>query len=430
MAYRDPVTGLIGGTPPGMPPSPVGGRKAGYTIPGGFGTVNRTRQNPAGSPIALSYDPARPRPPLDYDRLGQNVIKPLLGLPPPPGLPPGPGLPPTPGLPRVLRQSDDFGLSERIPTPGLPRVLRQSDDFGGLPLDYDRLGQNVIKPLLGMPPGLPPGLPPGPPGPGLPPGPLAYTPRTKRPPINPEELQRLLLEQREEFRQAPYLKEFQKRLLDQAFARGEQPPAPPGMLPGPGPVSLAPGMPPGMPPVGVPILPPGFGGTPPAPPGMPPGMPPFTPRPVPPSPVQPAIGLGIPGLGANRTLGNPFGSLFGAQTLPAAPPGMPPGMPPGPAPGGQMPSSLPPSPLGTGFPVTQTPGGQMPSSLPPSPLGTGLQPAIGTPGGQMPSPQQQATPPPFPNQFTGLGQGNIPSGGIGTFGNAFRDTLQWPFGPR
>jgi hypothetical protein len=63
-------------------------------------------------------------------------------------------------------------------------------------------------------------------------------------------------------------------------------------------------------------------------------------------------------------------------------------------------------------------------------LGTGLQPAIGTLGGQMPSPQQQAAPPPFPNQFTGLGQGNIPSGGIGTFGNAFRGTLQWPFGPR
>jgi hypothetical protein len=48
----------------------------------------------------------------------------------------------------------------------------------------------------------------------------------------------------------------------------------------------------------------------------------------------------------------------------------------------------------------------------------------------MPSPQQQAAPLPFPNQFTGLGQGNIPSGGLGTFGNAFGNTLQWPFGPR
>jgi len=33
-----------------------------------------------------------------------------------------------------------------------------------------------------------------------------------------------------------------------------------------------------------------------------------------PSPISQALGFGIAGLGANRALGNPFGSLFGAQT--------------------------------------------------------------------------------------------------------------------
>ena len=117
-------------------------------------------------------------------------------------------------------------------------------------------------------------------------------------------------------RQAPYLEDFQRRLLDQAFAR-------PGM-----PLGRPQGLPPGMP------L------------GMPPGMP-----------------------------------LEARQGLPQGLPlGAPPGMPQGP--------------------------------LPAAPMGL---------------PQQRR---PFPNQFTGLGQGNIPSGGLGTFGNAFSNTLQWPFGPR
>jgi hypothetical protein len=127
-------------------------------------------------------------------------------------------------------------------------------------------------------------------------------------------------------------------------------------------------------------------------------------------------GLHLLGLGA-RPLGLP------GQGLPPGPPGPPgisPGLPPSPSP-------LQPT-TGLGIPglsAIGTPGGL-------SPLGTGLQPAIGTPGAPMPLPQQQAAPSalPFPNQFTGLGQGNIPPGGIGTFGNAFRGTLQWPFGPR
>ena len=130
------------------------------------------------------------------------------------------------------------------------------------------------------------------------------------------------------------------------------------------------------------------------------------------------LGLGARPLGLPKQVPSLPPGLF-VQGLPPGPPGISPGLPPSPSP-------LQPA-TGLGIPglsAIGTPGGL-------SPLGTGLQPAIGTPGAPMPLPQQQAAPSalPFPNQFTGLGQGNIPPGGIGTFGNAFRDTLQWPFGP-
>ena len=247
---------------------------------------------------------------------------------------------------------------------GPPRTPSGSPTIPGLP------------PGLGSPPGLPPGL--GSP-PGLPPAPgpgldlirqmrLSKQQRPRGlPPLTVDPVQDM----------EAYVR--QQREIPRLGGRAGTPEFDTFMEQFTRPGGAPPGMPPGLPPVGAPIVPPGMS------PGLPPqritsGSMERWSAPAP-SPVQPAIGLGGAGVGAN----------------------------PGPA-----------------FPgLFRTP------SLPSSPLGAGLQPAIGTPGGQMPSPQQQAMAPlPFPNQFTGLGQGNIPSGGLGTFGNAFSNTLQWPFGPR
>ena len=319
-------------------------------------------RTPSGSPTIPGLPPGLGLPPvapqIDPD-FGRQQRPP--GLPPglgsPPGLPPGlgspPGLPPAPGpgldlirQMRLSKQQRPRGLPPLTvdPVQDMEAYVRQQREIprlggrAGTP-EFDTFMEQFTRPggaPPGMPPGLPPGLPPGmPPGWGALPVGVPFAAGT------------------------PQFDTFMEK-----FTR-------PGGAP--------PGMPPGLPPVGAPIVPP----------GMSPGLPPqritsgsmekwLAPAP---SPVQPAIGLGGAGVGAN----------------------------PGPA-----------------FPgLFRTP------SLPSSPLGAGLQPAIGTPGGQMPSPQQQAMAPlPFPNQFTGLGQGNIPSGGLGTFGNAFSNTLQWPFGPR
>ena len=287
-------------------------------------------------------------------------------------------------------------------------------------------------------------------------------------------------------RQAPYLEEFQRRLLDQAFT----PPMPQPM----GPAGTAMTRPPKP-------SPPGLGMA-----GSTMASPPMNPR------FRPATAAQLAGLRADA-----------AQLAGAAPPG-PMGTPPGPlggALGGSLGEPLPPAlpvgdfnPMGggTGFtpdfrwaqlkagapmskpglgvdpyqkglqmgmaqlgmsPMAQPAGlgmpglGAPPSTAStgreayirdifnPSPPGLGMagptmgQPPIGPAGSGMFSPMAQ--PPigptmgmaqpmaqpagqaprrPFPNQFTGLGQGNMPSGGIGTFGDAFKGTLQWPFGPR
>ena len=409
MAYRDPVTGLIGGTPPGYSPSPVGGRRSGYTTPDG---LNVTVMLPPGVSLEEHLQ-QNPPPSLEtfqrglLDLASARGSRPSSGWPLPLGTPLTPGMPPAgpPGGPRI---SDPRRMPPGMP-PGLPPALQGLPPGGPVPLSESFPSSYTPTP--------------SPLGTGFP---VTQTPGGQMPPGMPPELPRLL-------------------------------PAPPGPLPG---LGMTPGM------LGTALR----GGA----PGMKwlelqglsLGAAPLKKDP-------PAIGLGVSGLGGNRTLGYPFGSLFGAQR-PKAPPGLPPvGVPISP-PQTQAPvplsESFPspyaptPSPLGTGLqpaigtgtPMQQSyepfqrldympspgtplgpPGMPRPSprstmgttSLPPSPLGTGLQPAIGTPGGQMPSPQQQATPP-FPNQFTGLGQGNIPSGGLGTFGNAFSNTLQWPFGPR
>ena len=71
MAYRDPVTGLIGGTPPGYSPSPVGGRRAGYTrnglnvtvmLPPGVSLEEHLRQNPPGGGAGRLLEPGPPGP--------------------------------------------------------------------------------------------------------------------------------------------------------------------------------------------------------------------------------------------------------------------------------------------------------------------------------------------------------------------------------
>ena len=473
MAYRDPVTGLIGGTPPGYSPSPVGGRRSGYTTPDG---MNVTVMLPPGVSLEEHLQ-QNPPPSLETFQRGLLDLASARGSRPSSGRPLPPGTPLTPGMPPGLTPPPGPGLPRLLPAPPGPLPgLGMTSGMLGTALQGGAPGMKWLElqgllPGLGLPPGYTPafpttGRPPGPglPPPGLPPGmppgltpPPGSDPRRMPPvgvPISPPQTQAPVpLSESFPSSYTPTPSPLGTGFPVTQTPGGQMPPGmPPGMTPGMLGTALQGGAP-GMKWLELQGLSPGMG----LPPGiwrggprvddtMRPNQPiPGLPRDDfgrPPKPIQQQLAwpFGLSGLGANRTLGNPFGSIFGTQTFPPAPPGMPPGTPYEPF---QRLDYMP-SPLGTGLqPATGTPGAppQLQNQrfgsaigtpgLPPSPLGTGLQPAIGTPGGPMPSPQQQvAAPLPFPNQFTGLGQGNIPSGGLGTFGNAFGNTLQWPFGPR